>query len=378
MNPLQTLTTFGQSVWYDNLSRAMIKTGELQRLITEDGLRGLTSNPTIFEKAITGSTDYDGALRQLLQSPTARSSRELFYELAIADIQAAADLFLPVFEQTQGVDGYVSLEVSPDLAHDSAATVAEARRLAARVGRPNLMIKVPATIEGLPVIEALISEGLNVNVTLLFAVERYGDVVDAYFKGLESAQRAGRDLSKIASVASFFVSRVDNHIDKLLNERLAKATPEQASALKKLQGRLAIANAKLAYQLYQERCATPRWQALAAAGARPQRLLWASTGTKNPAYSDILYVEALIGPETVNTMPPATYQAYKDHGKPTATLQLGMAEAGQDFARLAALGIDISAVTQQLEDEGVASFHQSFKTLLAALEAKTRQLTQAA
>ncbi len=375
MNPLVDLQNYGQSPWYDNIQRAMLRSGELERMIREDGLKGVTSNPTIFEKAINGSQDYDDALAHLLEQNPAQNSRDLFYSLAIEDIQQAADLLRPVYDQTGGCDGMISLEVSPDLAHDTASSVAEARRLAARVNRPNLMIKVPATPEGLPVVTALIADGINVNVTLLFSVLRYEEVIEAYVSGLEQALQNGKPLNRIASVASFFVSRVDALIDKLLDEKIKTATPEQQALLKEAQGKAAIANAKVAYQSYERLFATPRFAKLREAGAHAQRLLWASTGVKNPNYSDVLYIDTLIGPDTVNTIPPATYKAFKEHGKAASTLQEGITDAHASIALLAKLGIDMDAVTQQLEDEGVESFINSFKTLLGAIEAKAAAMT---
>ena len=375
MNPLVELQNFGQSPWYDNIQRGMLRSGELERMIREDGLKGVTSNPTIFEKAINGSKDYDEALAHLLEHNPKQSSRDLFFSLAIEDIQQAADLLRPVYDKTGGCDGMISLEVSPDLAHDTPSTVAEARRLAARVNRPNLMIKVPATKEGLPVITALIADGINVNVTLLFSVARYEEVIEAYISGLELAHKNGKPLNKIASVASFFVSRVDALIDKLLDEKLKTAPSEQHARIKSAQGKAAIANAKLAYQSYERYFSTPRFEQLRKAGAHAQRLLWASTGVKNPDYSDVMYIEMLIGPDTVNTIPPATYKAFKEHGKARSTLQDGTDEARANLALIHSMGIDLDAVTRQLEDEGVESFLGSFKTLLAAIESKVAAIT---
>jgi len=365
MNPLRRLQDLGQSIWYDNIERRMLHTGELARMIHEDGLRGITSNPTIFEKAITGSNDYDAGLAKWLQCSGSHDNRALFFNLAIEDIQAAADLLKPVYDQTKGRDGFVSLEVSPDLAYDVAATIAEAERLHERVNRPNLMIKVPATKEGVLAFEGLIAKGINVNVTLLFSVERYKDVVEAYLTGLETRLRQGQPVAAIASVASFFVSRVDSSVDNLLEQRRA-ANPAAAQLL----GRIAVANAKLAYAWYQRTFNSPRFKNLRQAGAATQHLLWASTGTKNLNYSDVLYIDALIGPDTVNTVPPATYAAYKDHGQPRITLTEGVEEAAQQVAMLKTFGIDIDAVTKQLEDEGVQSFAKSFTNLLNAIADK--------
>jgi transaldolase len=369
MNPLRRLQDFGQSIWYDNIERPMLRSGELARMIREDGLRGLTSNPTIFEKAITGSVDYDASLAKWLGNGPRHDSRELFFNLAIEDIQGAADLLRPIYEQSKGRDGYVSLEVSPDLAYDVDATIAEAERLRDRVKRPNLMIKVPATKEGVLAFERLTAKGISVNVTLLFSVERYKEVVEAYIAGLEARLRQGQPVETIASVASFFVSRVDSAVDKSLEE--LAATNAVASQLR---GRIAIANAKLAYAWYQRVFKSQRFDNLRQAGATTQRLLWASTGTKNPAYSDVLYLDALIGPDTVNTVPPATYAAYKDHGQPHLTLTEGLAEAEQQIALLKDIKVDLAAVTEQLEYEGVQSFAKSFTNLLNAISAKADSL----
>ena len=370
MNPLKRLQDFGQSVWYDNIERAMLRSGELARMIQEDGLRGITSNPTIFEKAIAASKDYDDSLARYAGAAHKTDTREAFFGLAIEDIQAAADLLKPVYESNHGHDGMVSLEVSPDLAYDTEATVAEALSLWQRVGRANLMIKVPATREGVVAFEKLVAQGINVNVTLLFSVERYKEVTEAYIAGLEDRLRRGQPIDRIASVASFFVSRVDSAVDKLLDERLAQADGPARETLLGLQGKIAIANAKLAYEWYQHLFESARFANLKAAGAVPQRLLWASTGTKNPNYSDVLYIDTLIGPNTVNTVPPATYAAYKAHGRPQTTLLAGWDEAHAQVAALKAAGVDLGAVTQQLEDEGVKSFAKSFDNLLAAIATK--------
>lgn len=369
MNQLRHLQDFGQSIWYDNIERKMLHSGKLARLIDEDGLQGVTSNPTIFEKAIASSNDYDESLAKWLHTTTHQDSRSQFYNLAIEDIQGAADLLKPVYDDTQGRDGYVSLEVSPDIAYDIKATVAEAERLHDRVNRPNLMIKVPATKEGVVAFEKLVAKGINVNVTLLFSIARYREVVDAYLAGLETRLRQGLAINNIASVASFFVSRVDSAVDKLL-EQAETNNPDAAT----LQGRIAIANAKLAYAWYQRVFDSPLFETLRQAGATTQRLLWASTGTKNPEYSDVMYIDSLIGPETVNTVPPATYAAYKDHGQPRETLTEGLQEAEQQIAMLKNIGIDLDAVTKKLEDDGVQSFATSFTNLLNAISAKTELL----
>lgn len=365
-NALQDLLGLGQSVWYDYIRRDLMADGELARLIESDGLRGMTSNPTIFDKAISETSLYDEAILGTLQSSPGIEATELFYALAIEDIRLAADSFLAVYEETKGRDGYVSLEVSPKLADQTQASVTEAHALFERVRRPNLMIKIPATLEGLPAIETLIGDGVNVNVTLLFSLERYQAVLEAYLRGLERRLDAGLPIDRIASVASFFVSRVDTAVDKQLAEGDAEA--------RALMGKSAIANAKLAYAHLQEVLASDRFARLAKAGAQTQRLLWASTGTKNPAYSDVLYVESLIGPHTVNTLPPATYEAFKDHGRAVVTLSDGLEEAGSVIAALSRHGIDLKAVTDTLEMDGVKAFADSFEHLIEDLDAKRRRL----
>lgn len=368
MNKLQQLQSFGQSIWYDNIQRNMLgQDGQLAQMIKTDGLSGVTSNPSIFEKAINGSSDYDVQLAELLQQQPDMDSRELFFSLAIQDIQQAADLLLPVYQQSQSRDGYVSLEVSPDLAHDTAGTIAEAKRLAKWVNRSNLMIKVPSTKAGVAAVEALTAAGININATLLFSVQRYEEIARAYLRGLQQRQQQGLPVNNIASVASFFVSRVDNLVDGLLD-----GTADQALA-SQLKGQTAILNAKAAYAVFKNLYAN-EFTELTAQGAQPQRLLWASTGVKNPAYSDVLYLDQLIGPATVNTVPPATYKAYLDHGNAAATLEQDVDTAAQRLAELGKLGIDLAAATQQLEDEGVKSFDDAFKTLLSAIAGKAQNL----
>ncbi|GIX28646.1 MAG: hypothetical protein KatS3mg123_2527 [Burkholderiales bacterium] len=367
MNPLKQLEQFGQSFWIDSISRELIASGQLARLIAEDGLKGLTSNPAIFEQAIAQGREYAAAVRQALRQGL-REPGELYEALAIADIRDAADVLHPVFEATGGRDGYVSLEVSPRLAHDTRATVGEAQRLWRRVDRPNLMLKVPATPAGLPAIETLIAEGINVNVTLLFSRAVYEKVAQAYMAGLEKRLAAGFSLDSIASVASFFVSRIDTAVDGLLDERLeAGVSDAERARLEGLRGRVAIANAKLAYQSYKALIASERWRRLAARGARTQRLLWGSTSTKNPAYRDVVYVEELIGPDTVNTMPPATIDAFRDHGRPRASLEEGVEEARRVLERLAEAGIALEEVTDRLLDDGVRRFAEAYDRLLAAV-----------
>lgn len=366
-NPLVDLQRFGQSVWYDNMRRGLITSGDLQRLIADDGLRGMTSNPAIFEKAISGSADYAGVLGA--HAGVGLSPLEIYERVAVEDIQWAADLLLPVYQDTQGRDGYVSLEVSPHLANDTDGTVEEALRLAAAVARPNLMVKVPGTPAGVPAVERLIGKGVNVNITLLFALDNYVEVAKAYMAGLDRLVENGGDPASVASVASFFISRIDAKIEKEIGERVDAG--EDAAAFEGLAGKVAIANAKLTYARYKELCASETWQNLAAAGARPQRLLWASTGTKNPDYSDVLYVEELIGPDTVNTLPEATFVAFRDHGTPRASLEEGLEEAAATMERLADAGLSMERVTSELQEEAVRLFVEPFDQLLAAIETQT-------
>ncbi len=366
-NPLFKLQAFGQSIWMDFIRRSMLFSGELQHLIAEDGLRGMTSNPSIFEKAIAGSHDYDHTIRSLaLQGKVAQ---EIYQNLTIEDVQHAADLFRPLYDQMEERDGFVSLEVSPRLAHDTAGTIEEARQLWKALDRPNVMIKVPATSEGLPAIQQLIREGTNVNVTLLFGLPRYQQVTEAYIAGLEARGTSGKPLEGIASVASFFLSRIDVLIDSSL-EKVMQAGGPKAQIASGLLGQVAIASAKGAFQIYQRIFTSERFRRLADRGARPQRLLWASTSTKNPTYSDVKYVEPLIGPETVNTLPLETIEAYRDHGQPSSTLGQGIAEAHETLARLSEVDVDLEAVTKQLEDEGVHKFVVPFDSLIQTLEAK--------
>lgn len=369
-NPLLALSELGQSIWLDNIERGMLQSGELARMIREDGLKGITSNPTIFQKAISGSKIYSDAIAKLIQGGKHYDARELFYQLAIEDIQAAADTLMPVYTQSNGRDGMVSIEVSPELAYDTQGTIKEAKYLHQRVDRPNAMIKVPATAAGIPAIETLIADGISVNVTLLFSVSRYREVVEAYLRGLETRLKQKQDIGKIASVASFFISRVDSVVDKKLQALAETAPASQRPDLKAMQGKTAIANAKLAYAFYSEAFSSPRFEKLRKAGAQPQRLLWASTGTKNPAFSDVLYVDGLIGPDTVNTVPPATYKAFKEHGTAAPTLTAGLDEAKQHLAALDILQIDSKQVTDQLEKDGVKLFVDSFNDVLNAIESK--------
>ena len=372
-NPLKTLTAAGQAIWLDYLHQDILQTGELRRLIAEDGVSGLTSNPSIFEKAIGDGQAYDARIAKLTTAGKT-DANSLYEAIAIADIQAACDQFRPTWDRLGGRDGYASLEVSPKLADDTEGTVKEARRLWTAVGRPNLMIKVPGTKAGAPAIRALIGEGINVNVTLLFALQAYLDVAEAHVAGLEDLKAKGDDVSKVHGVASFFVSRIDTAIDKKIDERLAAADPATAARLKAVRGQVAIANAKVAYQRYLGLIATPRWKALAASGAAPQRLLWASTGTKDASYSDVLYVETLIGPDTVNTMPPQTLDAFRDHGRVAPTLAADPAGAEATLREAAALGLDLDSVTGHLVEDGVRLFAKAFDDLLKAVEDKRRRL----
>lgn len=362
-NPVQEANRLGQSIWYDNVSRALIQSGELARLINL-GVTGLTSNPTIFEKAISSASDYDAALAQLTRAGA--STLQAYEALAIEDIRAVADLLAPIHRETQGLDGYASLECNPALAADTAGTVAEGQRLFAALHRPNVMIKVPATPEGIPAIRQLIAQGVNVNVTLIFSVKVHAQVMEAYLAGLEDLQRRGGNLSAIASVASFFVSRFDTLLDPELDRRVAQGDKRLAG----LQGKAAIANAKVAYQAFLETFGQPRFQTLAATGARVQRPLWGSTSTKNPAYPDLLYVDNLIGPQTVNTVPPATLAAFLDHGQPHLTLDQAPDAARHLLQTLQAAGIDLDAATAKLLDDGVKAFASSFDSLLRNVSQK--------
>jgi len=361
MTKLHDLAQLGQAVWLDFIRRSLITSGELQALI-DQGVRGVTSNPTIFDRAISGSSDYDQDLEELATED--RAVEELYESLALEDIGRAADLLRPLYEATEGSDGYVSLEVSPKLAYDTDGTIAEARRLFADLHRPNILIKVPATPPGIPTIETLIGEGINVNVTLIFAIANYEAVAEAYISGLEKRVALGGDPGRVGSVASFFVSRIDTAVDRALDEIGETG----------LQGKIAVASAKIAYTRFQEIFAGERWERLASRGARVQRPLWASTSTKNPAYPDTLYVDTLIGADTVNTMPPKTMKAFLDHGQVAITVTRDVDEARAQFARLAELGIDLEAITQKLQDDGVAAFARSFESLLASVGGKYAQL----
>jgi transaldolase len=372
-NPLRRLEQFGQSVWLDYISRRMITSGDLQRLIDDDGVKGITSNPAIFEKAITGSQDYDEAIQALTRQN--KSVLDIYHDLTVADIQMAADAFRPLYDRLDGRDGFVSLEVNPHLARDTEGTVKEARQLWSAVNRPNLLIKVPGTAEGLPAITRLIGEGINVNVTLLFGLPRYEQVAEAYIAGLEARLAQGGKLSPVASVASFFLSRIDVLLDPIL-EKMATTGGDRGEKARGLVGEVAIACAKSAYAIYKQLFDGQRFQALAAQGARTQRVLWASTSTKNPNYPDTKYVEPLIGPETINTLPPETLEAYRDHGNPAARLEEGIEDAAALLRLLPKpeLYIDLNQVSQRLEDEGIDKFNKPYDSLLKSLEAKRQSM----
>ncbi|WP_223649663.1 transaldolase [Hymenobacter psoromatis] len=376
MNPLVDIRRFDQSLWLDFISRKVLQNGELKKRIDEDALRGVTSNPAIFEKAIGGSADYDDTIKE--QARQGKSADDIYMGLAVADVQAACDLFKGLYDShDNSSDGYVSLEVSPKLANDTQGTIAEGRQLWKAVDRPNVMIKVPATLEGLPAIRTLISEGININVTLIFGLDRYKAVAEAFISGLEDRVKAGQPLARIDSVASFFLSRIDVLIDPQL-DKIVAAGGDKAQLAQPLIGEVAIASAKVAYQLYKEIFAGPRWQALADKGAHTQRLLWASTGNKNPKYDDLKYVEGLIGPKTVDTVPVETMAIFKERGKPADTLEQGLDQAKKVLADLPKVGIDLDAQTEQLEKEGVQKFIEPFGKLIDSVEKKRQTAAGAA
>lgn len=363
-NPLIELEKLGQSIWIDNISRGMLNSGELKKLVENDGISGVTSNPSIFQKAIGKGNDYDEQLKKLLSDNSGLSAQELFEQLAVKDIQDGTDVMAPVNEKTNGGDGYVSLEVSPDLAYDTEATIKEARKLFKAVNRKNVMIKIPATQEGIPAIKQMIYEGANINVTLIFSQPVYEQVVDAYLSGLEERAKEGKEINNIASVASFFISRIDTAVDNALTEK----------GNEDLKGKIAIANGKLVYKKCDEIFAGERFKKLEEKGAKRQRLLWASTSTKNPAYSDVLYIEELIGNNTVNTVPPATIDAYKDHGKPQERITTNVDEATAQMEKLSGLGIDFIRITEKLTEDGVVLFANSFKELMDEIENKKKEI----
>jgi transaldolase len=372
-NPLLELKTLRQSIWLDDIDRGDLRSGRFGRLIDEDGLSGATGNPTIFEHSITHDTTYDEQIQQLIPEET--SAQEIYEALAITDEQTVADLLRPVYERTGGQDGFVSIEVSPYLAYDTEKTLAEVRRFWLMIDRPNLMVKIPSTPAGIPAIRQALAEGININITLMFSLDNYRQVAQAYLGALEERLAAGKDISRIASVASFFVSRVDVLVDKLLGDKIkATSAGAEQQKLKALQGKAAIANARLAYQEFKRLFGTPRFEALRQHGARVQRPLWASTGTKNPSYRDVLYVEELIGPNTVNTMPLTTLESFRDHGRVRLSVEEDIPQARAVLAALEAAGIDYEQVTSQLQDEGVQKFIDSFRQLFQCIESKRKAL----
>lgn len=372
-NPLEGLHNLGQCVWLDNLYRDLITSGALKRM-TEEGVTGITSNPTIFQKAISGSNAYDESLKNMLGKGIT-DPKELFLGLAMEDVSNAADILREVYGKTECLSGFVSIEVSPDLAYDTDATIKEARRLFSNIGKKNILVKVPATKEGVPAIEQLTGEGINVNVTLLFSVERFAEVAEAYIRGLERRLKRNEQIDEITSVASFFVSRVDTLVDKLLEGRLASATSdEEKRMISSLSGKAAVANAKLAYKKYKEIFSSPRFFGIREKGGRVQRLLWGSTGTKNPKYSDVKYVDELIAPDTINTMPEATLKAFVDHGKVKVTIEDNLDDSEDVFRKLHSLGIDMKQVTDQLEKEGVKTFSDSYFALLNEIAKRRDQI----
>ncbi len=374
-NPVLQLKAQGQSVWYDNIDRSQLVSGQFKRLLDEDGVVGVTANPTIFQKSISHGNAYDEQLNQLISQ--GKSTNEIYEALVIKDIRTVADILRPIYDRTSGQDGFVSLEVSPDLAHNTEGTISEVRRFWKMVDRPNLMIKIPATPEGIPAVRQALSEGINVNITLIFAIEAYRDVTDAFLSALEERNAEGKDISHIASVASFFVSRVDTLVDKMLEDKI-KASNDSAEQqkLKALEGKAAIANARLVYQDFKRIFSTPRFESLKHAGAHVQRPLWASTSTKNPAYRDVLYAEELIGPDTVDTMPLETIENFRDHGRVRLSVEDNIPQAKAELAALEEVGIHYHAVTQQLLDEGVQKFADSFHELFAGIEGKKKAIEQ--
>lgn len=368
-NPLRNLQQFGQSTWFDYITRSMIDSGKLERLLTDDAIRGMTSNPSIFHQAMVKSDDYEDALGKLRGKGL--STKETYETLAVQDIQSAADHLRKIYDSSNGGDGFISLEVSPELAHDTAATLSEAVRLWKRVDRPNLMIKVPGTEAGIPAVEQLLTDGINVNVTLLFSLDNYGDVRAAYLKALENRLKAGKPLNNVASVASFFLSRIDSFVDKLLDGKIADGNNDAV----KLKGKAAVASAKAAYQDYLKDFSSARFAELRAKGAKVQRPLWASTSTKNPDYSDLLYMEPLIGQDVINTLPPATVDAFRDHGVAKDTIGADIEDAYDSFRQLEEAGISMKAVTQELQDEGVQKFIDSFRELMTGLDEKLQRLS---
>lgn len=365
MNPLREVQALGQSIWLDYMHRDLITRGKLQQLIDEDGISGITSNPTIFEKAISAGGDYDSSIRKILHTSPEIDSASLFEQIEVEDIRMAADVLQPVYDRTHGDDGFVSIEVNPHLAYDTAGSIAEAQRLWSEVDRQNLMVKIPATVDGIPAIEELIAQGINVNITLILSGSQYNDVSQAYLKGIERA----RDPRKVTSVASFFVSRVDTAVDKALEEI---GTPKALA----LRGKIGIANARLAYLRFREVFSNDQFRGLKNRGVRIQKPLWASTGTKNKAYSDVMYVEGLIGPDTINSVPPETLDAFRDHGRARVTLTEGLGDAEEVIGRLLAMGINLRSVGMELTEQGVEKFERSYDELIASLDRKRKALLQ--
>ena len=374
-NPLQQLQSLGQSVWYDNIDRSQLVSGQFKQMLDEDSITGVTANPTIFEKSVSAGHAYDEQMNQLIQE--GKSTNEIYEAMIITDIRTVADLLRPIYDRTNGLDGYVSLEVSPDLAHDTNGTIAEVRRFYKMVDRPNLMIKIPGTPEGLPAIRQALVEGININITLIFSLETYKEVAEAYISALEDRYAAGQDISTIGSVASFFVSRVDTLVDKLLEDK-AKATSDSAEQqkFKSLEGKAAIANARIVYQEFKKIFHSPRFESLKHSGAHVQRPLWASTSTKNPAYRDVLYAEELIGPDTVDTMPLETIEKFSDHGQVRLSIEDNLEQAKSELDALEQIGIHYDQVTQQLQDEGVQKFADSFHQLFQSIESKKKAIQE--
>ena len=374
-NPLLQLKEYGQSVWYDNIDRAQLISGQFKKLLDEDGVVGVTANPTIFQKSISHGDAYDEQITQLIKE--GKSANEIYEALVITDVQTVADILRPIYDRTNKQDGFVSLEVSPDLAHNTEGTISEVRRFWKLVDRPNLLVKIPATPEGLPAIQQALTEGININITLIFAIDFYRKVTDAYLSALENRNAEGKDISHIASVASFFVSRVDTLVDKVLEDKI-KATDDSAEQqkLKSLEGKAAIANARLVYQDFKGIFNTPRFETLKHSGAHVQRPLWASTSTKNPAYRDVLYAEELIGPNTVDTMPLETIENFRDHGRVRLSIEDNVPQAKAELAALEEVGIHYDQVTQQLLDEGVQKFADSFHELFKGIESKKQTILE--
>lgn len=374
-NPLQQLKTYGQSVWYDNIDRAQLVNGQFKRLLDEDGVVGVTANPTIFQKSISHGNAYDEQITQLIKA--GKDINEIYEALILRDIQTVADILRPIYDSSAMKDGYVSLEVSPDLAHDTDKTISEVRRFWKMVDRPNLMIKIPATQEGIPAVQMALTEGINVNITLIFALDNYRQVTEAYLNALEDRNAEGKDISHIASVASFFVSRVDTLVDKLLEDKVkASSDSAEQQKLKALEGKAAIANARLVYQEFKRIFHAPRFETLKHSGAHVQRPLWASTSTKNPAYRDVLYAEELIGPDTVDTMPLETIENFRDHGRVRLSIEDNIDQARAELDALEQLGIHYQAVTQQLQDEGVQKFADSFHELFQGIAEKQKAIQE--